>query len=114
MAQPFPQVAIVLLRNALKEASMADTWRDDETYWRENYRSRPYARGAEYDSIGGGYRYGYEAANRYSDREWDDVESDLERDWDAYEYRGKSTWQQVKDAVRDAWDRVAGRRTHAR
>jgi len=40
---------------------------------------------------------------------WNDVERDLERDWSSYSYRGKSTWQQVKDAVRDAWDRVTGR-----
>jgi hypothetical protein len=31
------------------------------------------------------------------------------RDSSSYSYRGKSTWQQVKDAVRDAWDRVTGR-----
>jgi hypothetical protein len=94
---------------------MADTWRDEEQYWRENYNTRPYARGSNYDTFSGGYRYGYEAADRYPGQTWDEVEPDLERDWDSYEYRGKSTWQQVKDAVRDAWDRVTGRaHTHSR
>lgn len=51
----------------------------------------------------------YESANKYRGRAWNDVERDLERDWNTYSYRGKSTWQQVKDAARDAWDRVTGR-----
>ena len=55
-------------------------------------------------------RYGYESAGKYKGRAWSDVESDLERDWNSYSYRGKSTWQQVKDAVRDGWDKVTGGR----
>jgi hypothetical protein len=94
---------------------MADTWRDEDAYWRSNYKTRPYVKNDDYDTLSGGYRYGYESASRYSDRSWEDVEADLERDWDAYEYRGNSTWAQVKGAVRDAWDRITGKRpTHAR
>ena len=96
---------------------MADTnkgigWNDEDTYWRENYGTRPYASsgGRDYSYYQPGYRYGYESASRYQGRNWDDVESDLERDWDRYEYRGNSTWQSIKDAVRDAWDRVTGNR----
>jgi hypothetical protein len=89
---------------------MADMWLDEDNYWRENFRSRPYfGQGTTYESLSGGYRYGYDAAYRYPGRTWDDIASDLERDWDRYEHRGPSTWQQVKDAVRDAWDRVTGR-----
>ena len=88
-------------------------WDEDDTYWRSNYRSRPYASSAsrDYDYYRPGYQYGYEAANRYSGRNWSDVQSDLSRSWDSYEGRGNSTWEQMKDAVRDAWDRVTGRRT---
>jgi hypothetical protein len=87
-------------------------WDDEDTYWRTNYRSRPYASGGttDYESYRPGYRYGYESANRYADRDWNDVESDLSRDWDSYEHRGNSTWENVKGAVRDAWDRVTGKR----
>jgi|EndMetStandDraft_4_1072995.scaffolds.fasta_scaffold262469_2 hypothetical protein len=86
-------------------------WEDEDEYWQTNYRSRPYAssEGRQYDYYQPGYRYGYEAANRYRDRDWDDVESDLEKDWNGYQYRGTSTWQQMKAAVRDAWDRVTGK-----
>lgn len=87
-------------------------WIEEDEYWRLNYRNRPYAStgGGDYDFYQPGYRYGYEAANRYSGREWDDVEPALSKDWDSYEYRGESTWEQIKDAVRDAWDRVTGKR----
>jgi hypothetical protein len=96
---------------------MADTndqmgWNDEDSYWRANYNTRPYASssGRGYDSYQPGYRYGYDAANRYQNRSWNDVESDLERDWNTYQYRGNSTWEQMKDAVRDAWDRMTRNR----
>ena len=85
-------------------------WDSEDTYWQSNYKNRPYAKSGDYASYRGGYRYGYESANRFKDRKWDDVESDLKRDWDRYEHRGQSTWENIKDAVRDAWDRVTGKR----
>jgi hypothetical protein len=87
-------------------------WDDEDVYWRSNYSTRPYATSGarDYDYYRPGYRYGYEAANRYSGRNWEDIESDLSRDWDRYEGRGTSTWEQMKAAVRDAWDRVTGNR----
>jgi hypothetical protein len=96
-----------------EEDNVADTWDDDDRYWKTAWTNRPYAAGADYDTLQPGYRYGYESANRYRGRNWTDVESDLERGWSGYEHRGRSTWQQVKDAVRDGWDRVMGRDTHA-
>lgn len=88
------------------------SWDDEDTYWRTNYRNRPYATsGSSYDAYQPGYRFGYEAANRYRDRDWNDVESELSRSWNTYEYRGNSTWEQIKGAVRDAWDRVTGKRS---
>ena len=95
---------------------MADmhNWTEEEKYWRSNYHTRPYASSERnYEYYEPGYRYGYEAANRYQDRSWTDVESDLSHDWNKYEHRGTSTWEQVKDAVRDAWDRVTGKRYQA-
>jgi hypothetical protein len=40
------------------------------------------------------------------------VESDLRTGWDKYEHRlsGGSTWENIKDAVRDAWHRVTGQK----
>lgn len=89
---------------------MNTDWNAEDTYWQTNYRTRPYASSGsyEYDYYRPGYRYGYDAATRYQGRRWEEVESELERDWDRYEHRGQSTWQQMKDAVRDAWDRITG------
>ena len=84
-------------------------WTTEETYWRGNYKQRPYVGADEdYDSYGPAYQFGYEATGRYQDKSWDDVESDLESDWDRYEHRGQSTWGQIKSAVKDAWDRMTG------
>ena len=86
-------------------------WTTEETYWRENYNRRPYVQpGQDYDAYGPAYRFGYDASTRYPVKNWNDVEADLRRDWDRYEYRGQSTWEQIKSAVRDAWDRMTGNR----
>ena len=84
------------------------SWTDEEKYWRENYKNRPYASGQTYETFGPAYRFGYDATDRYRGKSWTDVEPDLGRDWDRYEHRGQSTWQQMKNAVKDAWDRVTG------
>ena len=88
-------------------------WTAEDEYWRNNYRNRPYAGSTHtYDEWQPAYRYGYESAQRYQDRDWNDVEADLRTGWDKYEHRGtvRSTWEQVKGAVRDAWDRITGNR----
>jgi hypothetical protein len=85
-------------------------WTTEEKYWRDNFPSRPYARGdRSFDYYRPGYRYGFESAQRFRGKAWTDVESDLRGGWDRYEHRGQSTWENVKDAVRDAWNRVTGR-----
>ncbi len=85
-------------------------WNTEERYWRDNFTSRPYARADRgFDYYRPAYRYGFESANRYPGKQWNDVESDLRSGWDRYEQRGESTWENIKDAVRDAWDRVARR-----
>jgi len=91
-------------------------WDEEDAVWTANYRNRPYASSnpKDYGYYRPAYRYGYEAAGRYKGRKWDDVESDLSRSWSAYEHRGTSTWEQMKEAVRDAWDRVTGKHTVAR
>jgi hypothetical protein len=82
-------------------------WTTEDQYWRNNWNTRPYATADRgYDYYRPGYQYGYESANRYRGREWNDVESDLRSGWDRFEHRGQSTWEHVKDAVRDAWNRV--------
>jgi hypothetical protein len=79
----------------------------EESYWRDNYASRPYVNGGTYDDYGPAYQYGVNARTQYPDRSFDDVETDLGRDWS--NSRGKSSleWEHAKHASRDAWQRVS-------
>ena len=77
----------------------------EDAYWRENYRNRSYVeRDADYETYRPAYQYGWESRSRYSDRRFDEVESELAKDWMV---RGnKLTWDRAKPATRDAWDRI--------
>ncbi|HEV3198033.1 MAG TPA: hypothetical protein VGZ73_09000 [Bryobacteraceae bacterium] len=78
----------------------------EDTYWRENYRNRPYVEeDIEYDEYQPAYQYGWESRTVYSGRTFDEAEPELENGWKTGS-RSKLTWDQVKHAVRDAWDRV--------
>lgn len=81
-------------------------WSNEDNYWRNNYASRPYASGRTYEDLSPAYRYGYESANQYRGRSWNEAASDLERGWEKAMGTSRSAWQDVKDAVRDAWHRV--------
>lgn len=89
------------------------SWETENNYWQENFTSRPYALGPDYyDRFRPAFRYGFESAQHHVGRHWEEAEPDLRRGWESYEHRGQepSTWQEIKDAVRDAWDRVVGAR----
>jgi hypothetical protein len=98
---------------------ISSTWLAEEEYWRNNYSSRPYAsadRGFEFYRPA--YRYGVESAQRYHGKQWNEVQPEIERGWETFkgggwadfkgETKSESTWSILKDAVRDAWDRVTG------
>jgi hypothetical protein len=79
-------------------------------YWRENYKTRPYAdKATAFDEYEPAYGYGVAAYTKYPGRSFDDLDSELSRDWNAS--RGKSTlaWDRARFATRDAWDRVSTR-----
>jgi hypothetical protein len=89
-------------------------WETEDNYWFENFSSRPYALGPDfYDRYRPAYRYGFESARHHMGRKFEDAEPDLRRGWDTYEYRAEnpSTWDEIREAVRDAWDRVTGGKT---
>ena len=80
----------------------------EDTYWRDNYSSRPYVgSNASYDDYGPAYRYGVDAATKYPGRSFDDVEPELSSRWNSA--RGKSSleWDRAKHATKDAWNRVS-------
>lgn len=80
----------------------------EDTYWRDNFSSRPYIQpGATYDDYGPAYRHGVDAYTRYPGRDFDDVENDLGRDWGTARGRSSLDWERAKNASRDAWQRVS-------
>jgi hypothetical protein len=83
-------------------------WGAQDAYWRDNYGSRPYAKAdRQYQYYQPAYKYGHEAAFLYGGRAWDDeVDHDLERGWDQARGDSSCTWLEVKDAVRDAYERT--------
>jgi hypothetical protein len=89
-------------------------WETEDNYWQENFSSRPYALGADYyDRFRPAYRYGFESARDSLGRTWEEAEPDLRSGWERYqeESGSPSAWDEIKAAVRDAWDRVSGGRT---
>jgi hypothetical protein len=97
-----------------KEATMAQTqnrtWNDEDNWWRNNFSSRPYAAGRDYEDFRPAYQYGFESGQHHLGRKWDEVESDLKSGWEKFEGRrgAGSTWENMKQAVRDAWHRITG------
>ena len=73
------------------------------SHWNDNYSSL----GDSYDDYAPAYRYGSAARSndKYRNRNWDDVESDLRTDWEARN-PGASTWDKFKAAVRHGWDKI--------
>jgi hypothetical protein len=83
---------------------------EEDAFWSDNYKNRPYAKGHDYDELRPAYRYGWESRTRYADRDWNDVENDLQKDWSTRQ--GSSTnldWNTAKPAAYDAWNRVENR-----
>ena len=81
----------------------------EDTYWRENYKTRPYAGSSELtyeEDYRPAYRYGWESRTRYQGKRFEDVEPDLGRDWDRAKGRSRLNWERAKEATRDAWHRV--------
>lgn len=80
----------------------------EEAYWRDNYRTRPYATSeTTFDDYAPAYRYGWESYPRYRGNTFDSVEGDLSRDWDRVRGNSSLTWDRARYATRDAWDRVS-------
>jgi hypothetical protein len=73
------------------------------SHWDDNYASQ----GDSYDDYAPAYRYGNEMrrSEKYRNRQWYDVETDLKTDWEARN-PGASTWDKMKAAVRHGWERI--------
>jgi uncharacterized protein (TIGR02271 family) len=77
--------------------------------FRGHYTTSLASRGHPYERWAPGYRYGYELASdrRYAGRDWTALEPEARRGWEAQQ---QGTWEEFKDTVRYAWEKVRGRR----
>ena len=99
-----------------KAAAEAVNPTDENRYWRENYKTRPYYRdGSTYEEYEPAYRYGWESAMRpeYQGRSFEDVESQLQTEWPQYSST-PGRWEKTREASRDAYDRASSRISRAK
>ncbi len=78
---------------------------DFQKAYKTNYAKSGYT----YQQFSPAYRYGYHLANdeRYSSGDWSTVEPQAKGLWEEH---NKGTWEEFKDAIQYAWDKVRGAR----
>jgi len=96
-------------QNTISTTTMAtgsgfDSYAND---FRSNFTTKYGGRGYTYDRYDPAYRYGYTIANdrHYAGKDWSAIESDVRSDW---EKNNQGAWEDFKDSVRYAWERVKG------
>lgn len=93
----------------LGAGSARSSMMSDDDYYRNHFTSNYGSTGASYDDYAPAYSYGSEMARnqKYSGRQWNDVESDLSSDWSTRAgTKAGSTWENMKAAVKHGWDRM--------
>jgi hypothetical protein len=74
-------------------------------YWRERFAIRPYVEvGASFDDYGPAYVFGIHASAKYADRNFEDVEAELEREWHTVRGDSQLEWDRAREAASDSWE----------
>lgn len=83
-----------------------DNWSYFDNRFRSDYSARHGSTGYDYSYYQPAYRFGYDLASnpQYRNWDWDQVEPLAREQWEHQGLRGK--WEDFKDFVQDAWDRV--------
>lgn len=78
----------------------------DDDYFRSDFSTRYGSSGQSYDTYEPAYRFGHSLAgdSRYADRDWDAFETDARSDWTRS--NPGSRWEDMKAAIRHAWERA--------
>jgi hypothetical protein len=81
-------------------------WSMYDQSFRSDYQTRYAMSGFDYEYYSPAYRYGYDLAHddTYRGYDWERVEPEARRDWESRGLEG--TWDDVKDAVRHAWESI--------
>ncbi|MGB3206195.1 MAG: YsnF/AvaK domain-containing protein [Crinalium sp.] len=89
-----------------KGAAEAVNPTEEDTYWQDNYTSRPYVEpDTSYDTYQPAYTTGYEGFSRYADTDktYDEVEPELQSDYEKKYASSGVPWEKAKHAARDAY-----------
>lgn len=75
-----------------------------DTDFRNDFKTNYASRGQAYDRYQPAYKYGYTLASNpsYRGRSWNDIETEARRGWNT----SQGPWDDFKDSVRYAWNRV--------
>lgn len=100
--------AVAMRRTLPRTSSEWAPYADD---FRTDFERRYAGRGMRYEDYEPAYRWGFENAETYTGREWDETEPELRRDWERSNPGGE--WERFKDAVRRGWERFTTGTEHA-
>lgn len=95
-------------RTEVHTDDLKDRSRDFSTYesgFRNHYQSTYADSGYDYNQFQPAYRYGYDLADRFPGRDWNQVETDARTTWERQ--HPDTVWDDVKDAVRYSWESAA-------
>ncbi|MBG6077917.1 YsnF/AvaK domain-containing protein [Polaromonas sp. CG_9.11] len=102
------------LRNTVVNVDKGDaeTTGMAEPDYRSHYQANQASLGGTYEEYEPAYRYGSTLRSdpRYANRSWDEVEADAHNDWTSRNPTGGSPWEKTKQAVRQGWESMTGRR----
>lgn len=100
--------------NSRVTASSGMDWNSQNTYWRDNYASRPYAGTRSYSTYEPAYRYGVETYNRNQGKRYEDLSQDeLNRGWTQARGSSSMNWNDAQQATRDSYNRLYENRASA-
>lgn len=81
-----------------------------QKHFETEYKNAPYyTSGREWKDYEPAYKYGYETYGQHRGKNFDSVESDLERNWDKTRADSRLEWNEAKQAVRDGWHHIERR-----
>jgi hypothetical protein len=86
----------------------------EDEFWAQHHASRPYAGGRRYEVFRPAYQYGWESHGRFGNRNFDEAEPDLRTEWEASAFGRELSWEDAREATRDAWTRIDERRRETR
>lgn len=79
----------------------------EDVWLRDYFGSRDhYKQGETHEHFRNAYRYGVTCATNYPDRRFEDVEPEMRSSWNEARGNSSQSWDQARDAARDAFDRT--------